>query len=189
MPGATETVTADGNGVSRTFTSNGNGSSHVNSSEEYHNTGVAKIYTDQGNFEVFQKDLYIGCNGGTIIQTNGDRCEITGGRHELRCEGSRYTIVGDADSYFYHPMEAFDRLNSELLAYRSGFGDDRNDFDPSKLLPSISMKLPDISLSVLNQTNNNVKYPKQPEKTGSFLIDLLAALAWDMDCAIYRALR
>lgn len=160
-----ERVTVDGNGVSRTYTSNG-GEGNINSSEEYHNTGVAKVYTDQGNFEVYLKDHYMGCNGSTIVQTNGNRCEVTGGRSEIRCEGSRYTIVGDADTYFYHIAEQLDKLNAKIIAYRSGFNDDRNDIDPSKLIPSFNFNINDITNAVLNQTDNAVKLLEPPSAAG-----------------------
>ena len=183
-----EQTESNGNSVKRTITTTGVGSSNINCSEEYHNTGVAKVYSDQGNFEVYQKDMHFGCNGNSINQTNGDSCLVVGGRNEQRFEGSNYKIVGDADTYFYHPVEMLDKLNAEVIAYRSGFNDDRNDIDPSKLIPSFGMNLSDITNSVSNQTNNNIKYPAKPEKTGGFLYDHLAAIAWDADCAIARTI-
>lgn len=181
-----EKVVSSGNGISRSITTSGVGSSNISCSENYFNTGVAQIYSDQGNYEVYQKDFHLGCNGNAINQINGDNCITIGGRNELRYEGSNYKIVGDADTYFYHVQERFDEINAEFNAYRSGFGDDRNEVDPSKLLPDLSFNTADAANAVLNQTDNNVKYPEKP-KRGNFLENLVANVKWVGEVAKVQA--
>lgn len=183
-----EKVVSSGNGISRSITTSGVGSSNISCSENYFNTGVAQIYSDQGNYEVYQKDFHLGCNGNAINQINGDNCITIGGRNELRYEGSNYKIVGDADTYFYHVQERLDEINAEFNAYRSGFGDDRNEVDPSKLMPSLSLKLSDLTSAISNHTANNVKYPQEPEKTNNFFADHLAAAVHQADCAIIKGI-
>lgn len=106
------------------------------------------------------------------------------------CEGSDYKIVADKSSYYYHAHGNYHELNAEMIAMRSGFNDDRNDTDIStNLVPtSVGIKTNDIAKSVKNQTNNNVKLPAKPEKTGNFVQDHLAAVAYDADCAIIKTI-
>lgn len=131
----------------------------------------------------------MGAGGDLIIQGNSALCTSVGGISENRVEGSSYKVVGAPETYWYHSVGQIDELNAEVIANKSGYGDDRNDNDISKATkkPSIGISQNDIAKSVKNQTNNKVKLPDPPEKTGDFIKDHAAAVAYDAKCATIKA--
>lgn len=180
---SSENVIVTNGGYSRNITSSGVNSKNLTCTETYFNNGAAIIYSDQANTSIFRNDCHTGCIGDDIRQINGNQCLTIGGKNENRFEGSHYKIVGSLETYSFHPVSELDKLNSDTIAYRSGFGDDRNDPTAALKPPSIGMDVGKIASSVTNQTNNNVKLPDPPAKTGNFLKDHEAAVAYDAMCA------
>lgn len=165
----------------------GVGSGNLTCTERYTDNGSAEIRSDQGNYDVYNKNYHFGCAGDNINQVNGSCATSVGGKNELVIDGSSYKIVGNPDLYWHHAVGRLDEINAEAIAYRSGYNDNRDNFDISSLLPSFKgFKFADIANSVSNQTSNDVKYPDMPEKTGNFLADHLEAVEYDIECKIIR---
>lgn len=112
--------------------SSGDKSGKYNSSEEIYQNGTHIFETGEISKISTKCNRMSSYGGNNIIDTIGNESNYTGGLNE-GAFGSRTRIIGNPDVVNSKLHETADRLKSKLVATRSGFNDNRNEGNISKL--------------------------------------------------------